>query len=294
MNNGIYRINPDSPQLYNGMVVSYGIIPILNALADMADSRNRVAWTLFLINIETLIRDRKEKELNPTKTVEDVLVDINVMSQYIASYNSFVLPRNSNIKATVCFYMSHYENIPSSHIRDKLPKGTEDRWRIRDAIQQRLVDNEFNMSFDNTDVIFDIADGRGKYPHMQLVNDLSNQYPGIAHRKVLMVSHVPLDFHVYRSFKEFTLLESYTGAFKTVRDLGKKVFQLDSVPFNKYTHLLLGDKWYLKQLVDNKTKKLINERASKENWSVLPDKAILKSLLDMNISTYTEFVKPDI
>ena len=109
-----------------------------------------------------------------------------------------------------------------------------------------------------------------------------------------MVSHVPLDFHVYRSFKEFTLLESYTGAFKTVRDLGKKVFQLDSVPFNKYTHLLLGDKWYLKQLVDNKTKKLINERASKENWSVLPDKAILKSLLDMNISTYTEFVKPDI
>ena len=187
MDNGIYRINPDSPQLYNGMVVSYGIIPILNALADMADSRNRVAWTLFLINIETLIRDRKEKELNPTKTVEDVLVDINVMSQYIASYNSFVLPRNSNIKATVCFYMSHYENIPSNHIRDKLPKGTEDRWKIRDAIQQRLVDNEFNMSFDNTDVIFDIADGRGKYPHMQLVNDLSNQYPGIAHRKVLMV-----------------------------------------------------------------------------------------------------------
>ena len=58
--------------------------------------------------------------------------------------------------------------------------------------------------------------------------------------------------------------------------------------------MLLGDKWYLKQLVDNKTKKLINERASKENWSVLPDKAILKSLLDMNISTYTEFVKPDI
>jgi len=109
-----------------------------------------------------------------------------------------------------------------------------------------------------------------------------------------LISHVPLDFHLYRVFDEFTLLESYTGAFKTKKDLGKKVFQIDSIPFNKYTHLLLGDKWYLTQLVDNKTKKLIKEKAERESWNVLPDKEILKSLISMNIASYTQFVRPDI
>lgn len=294
MDSGIYRINPDSPQLYNGMVVSYGIIPILNALADMAESRNRVPWTLYLINIETLIRDRKERELNEPKLVSDVMTDISVMSQYIAAYNSFVLPKNSNIRATVCFYMNHYENIPTEHMREKLPKGTEDRWRIRNAIEQKLREEEFNQSYDTTDIIFSVSDSNSQYPHMQLSKELIKRYPGISHRKTLMISHVPLDFHMYRTFNEFTLLESYTGAFKVVREFGKKVFQDESIPFNKYTHLLLGDKWYLKQLVDNKTKKLIKQKAEQENWAVLPDKLVLKSLLDMNVSTYSQFVKPDI
>lgn len=295
MGDGVKFLTPDQPQLYNGMVVSYGIIPILNALAGLSKSRNRIPWTLYLVNVETIIRDRKTKEeVTNTQMIENVITDITVMAQYIASYNSMVLPRGSKIRAMVCFYMNKYENLPHEHIRDKLPKGTEDRWKIRNLVAEKLKSREFTASYEDTDILFFESNDKIGYPHKELAKELMNQYEGLQYRKTLMISHVPLDFHLYKVFDEFTLLESYTGAFKTKKDFGKKVFQLDSVPFNKYTHLLLGDKWYIKQLVDNKTKKLISDRAEKESWNVLPDKEILKSLISMNVASYAQFVRPDI
>ena len=294
MGDGVRFLTPDQPQLYNGMVVSYGIIPILNAFAGLAHTKDRIPWTLYLVNVETLIRDRKDKIMIDSKMVDDVITDMTVMSQYIDSYNSMVIPKNSNVRALICFYMNHYECLPPEHMRDKLPKGTEDRWRIRNLVENKLKEGTFSTTYEDTDILFFISKDKVGYPHKELASDLLKQFSGIQYRKTLMISHVPLDFHLYRIFNEFTILESYTGALKTQKALGKKVFQDESIPFNKYTHLLLGDKWYLKQLVDNKTKKLIKEKAEKESWRVLPDKAILKSLIDMNIASYNQFVKPDI
>ena len=59
-------INPEQPNVFNGIEVSYGIAPILGAISDISKKRDRKVWNLYIINIETLIRDRRDN----TATVE--------------------------------------------------------------------------------------------------------------------------------------------------------------------------------------------------------------------------------
>lgn len=287
-------INPDNPQMFNGIQVSFGIAPILGAISNISRERNRPRWGLYLINIETLIRDRKDNVSDTTAIVNGVITDCEVMSQYISTYNQIVNP-TSRQRPLICFYMPHYENITKTYLRDKFPKDTDKRWEIRELITKAVWERGFQNSYDNTDVVFSIADSNHKWPHKQMVQELGKVYENIFMRNTLLVSHVPIDFHLYRVFSEFTLLESYTGTFKKHKQFGKKVFGDPEIPFNKYTHLLLGDKWYIKQQVEPKIKKAIKEKATSENWNMLPDKAILKSLVEMHLPVNTDlYIKPDI
>ena len=61
-------INPEQPNVFNGIEVSYGIAPILGAISDISRKRDRKVWNLYIINIETLIRDRRDN----TATVEQI------------------------------------------------------------------------------------------------------------------------------------------------------------------------------------------------------------------------------
>ena len=38
-------INPDAPNVFNGIAVSYGVAPILGAISDMSRSSKRKTWT---------------------------------------------------------------------------------------------------------------------------------------------------------------------------------------------------------------------------------------------------------
>ena len=66
------------------------------------------------------------------------------------------------------------------------------------------------------------------------------------------------------------------------------------LPFNKYTHLLLGDKWYMKSLIKPKEKNKIIERATREHWSILPDKQVLSNIVDSHVVMTDVLIKPDI
>lgn len=290
----LQQIDPDKPQVYNGIQVSYGIAPILNALSVLSRQPNRKKWTLYLINAETLIRDRKSKDTTIEQTALNVITDCTVMAQYIAAYNRTIDFTNQH-QSVICFYLSKYENIRQPYLRKILPKGTDERWEIRDEVEKLITNEGFANSYDDTQVTFCVAGDTKAWPHKELVTDLNKKFDGIVYRSVLMVSHVPLDFHLYRTFKDFTLLESYTGNFKTVKDFGKKVFGDPEVPFNKYTHLLLGDKWYLEALADKKTKSLIKKRAKDHHWNLLPDKNVLKEIVDMHLQISTDLIiRPDI
>ena len=294
MHETLQKIQPDRPQLFHGIEVSYGIAPILPTFSDLSMKAHRPSWTLYLINVETIIRDRKQDTKSLEEVARAVLLDCTVMAQYIAAYNSLTLPPQSKQQPVICFYLPHYEKLPAAYLKEKLPAGTDIRWKIRDLIEKILAKDGYQESYESTKVIFDVVGKNGGWPHKDLLKDLVAMQEGLRFRKTLMVSHIPLDFHLYRVFSEFTILESYTGALKQQKQFGKKVFGDEVLPFNKYLHLLLGDKWYLKPMVPTAIKKQIKERAIKEHWTVIPDKSILESLINMKLPLPDRFIKPDI
>ena len=271
---------------------SYGLMPILNAFANLTRSNHLKFWDLYLINIETLIRDRKNNTSDITTIARNILNDCNVLVKYIGEYARLFQRDHTKNKIIICFYMNKYEALPDLYIREKFPKGTEERWKIRDKVAKMIDDGP--KSEEGIDVVFSVQSNTKVWPHKEMVKDLIHNFQGVPFMKALMISHIPLDFHLYRTFSDFTILESYTGAFKTQKQFGKKVFGNENLPFNKYTHLLFGDKWYIKPLVEHKTRKLILDKAIKEHWTLLPDKAILKSLVDMHLPLQDLFINPEI
>lgn len=282
--------------VYGQITVSHGIAPILNTLSSLVNLPNKPAWSLYLINVETLIRDRKVsgEEGYDSNAALHVLQDCTVLTQYINSYVEHGVKNLLKEKPIVCFYLPHYERLPVAYLRPKLPKGTEERWQVRAEVEKLLRTQGWPLKYDSIDVLFTIAGVKGGWPHKDVWNDLYQYQDGLRFRNTLMVSHVPLDFHLYRVVKGFTILESYTGALKNIKQLGKKVFSDEIIPFNKYTHLLLGDKWYMKPLLDTKTKRMLRERAAIEHWTLLSDKAILESLAKLRLIPYELYTKPNI
>ena len=289
-------INPEQPNVFNGIEVSYGIAPILGAISDISRKHIRKVWELYIINIETLIRDRRDNASTPEQTARNVITDCTVLAQYIATYNNLSRSPTAKFNPVICFYIPQYENMDRKYLRDKFPKGTEERWVVRDRVSKIIADEGFIESFEGTDIIFSVEDGKKEWCHKSLLKSLASKYDNIPFRPTLLVSHVCSDFHLYRVFKDFTLLESYTGAFKYPADFGKKVFGDENVPFNKYTHLLLGDKWYIKLQLDNKSRNALKKYAASHNWKVLPDKAILEQIVNMHLPNIQPelIIRPDI
>jgi hypothetical protein len=265
---------------------NFGLNSILKSITDLSRTDYKNKRNLFLVNIETMVRNRKMTSI--AETAENVKQDCNLLVQYISNYTG-----KSQEKGIVCFYMNSYNAIPQLYRKDKLPKGTEERWAVAQQLFQ-LLSSGYGTA-ENLDVLYMFGEGKTNlWPHKELLKELSNKYSGLSFKKTLMISHVPIDFHVHKYVGTFVILESFTGTFKTVKQLGKKVFSSEYVPFNKYTHLLLGDKWYLKSLVDHATKKKILKQAEEKNWAVLPDKYVLKELVDMHLKEIDSIIQPNI
>lgn len=287
------RIDENNNQTYNGLPINIGITPILNAFYDLSKHSRKPQWNLYLINIETLIRDAKNKELDRKQIGINTIKDCTVIAQYINEYCQLVLKENEKQTPIVCFYLPHYDKIPKNIIKEKLPKGTEERWDVLKLVENTLKETGFESHFEDTEILFSILNDE-EYPHNQLFSDLYSHEKSITYRRVLMISHVPLDFHLYKHFKDFNILESYTGNIKTVKDLGKKVFSDDFVPFNKYTHLLFGDKWYINGFLKTSDKRRVKELAKEQKWAMMPDNLILEKIVKANLIDLKSISSPKI
>lgn len=286
-----------STTLYEGLEVSYGVAPILNTFTTLSAKTIRPKWNLFLINVETLIRNRdRDIQLSNKELAESVLNDMQVLAQYISSFNRNNTSYNHKRNYAIFFYLPHYDGIPEQYLRKSFPKGTEHRWEVRDEMEEMLQKQTVQNAIDNTRIYY-VTVGSKKnhtWPHKDLLKDIMTNEENSQYSSVLMISHVPVDFHLYKYFKEFTILESYTGAMKQKKDLGKKVFHDNNIPFNKYTHLLLGDKWYLNALAPAKMKSQMKKEAISHHWNIIPDRGVLSSVMSFNTIDHRLFIDPDI
>ena len=269
----------------DNMRCSYGLAPILNTLVDSISGRLKPKWNLFLVNIETIIRNCQATDRSEFGEiiVDRAIADCKLLAQYLIE----VLKdcnQDKRVRPIICFYSASYENVGKTYIKEELPAGTVERWNIKALFEQRWP-YAWDIKSDDVDILFSVQDKKTTFwISKSLINDVNSfttktlcQY-----RNCIMISHMPVDYHVMRRVGEFSLLESYTGALKRPSDLSTKLFNNPWVPFNKYTHVLFGDKYLLKPLAVPKVRKELKKNAETEQWKRLPDTAVLGAIARMS------------
>ena len=110
-------INPEQPNVFNGIEVSYGIAPILGAISDISRKHTRIAWELYIINIETLIRDRRDNASTPEQTARNVVTDCTVLAQYIATYNNLSRSPTTKFNPVIYFIINNFSQRNRNRFR---------------------------------------------------------------------------------------------------------------------------------------------------------------------------------
>lgn len=106
---------------------------------------------------------------------------------------------------------------------------------------------------------------------------------------VAMISSHPVDYHIGQMCRSFRVFRSYTGESIWYKNLGLKVFDTDLVPFNVYTHAILGDKEDVQSSLKGSEKQKLLKIAEEEEWSLKTKDYIRERLYKLNIRIPTSF-----
>jgi len=105
----------------------------------------------------------------------------------------------------------------------------------------------------------------------------------INNHNVLLWSHHTLDFHIKEFANSFRLVNSFTGDLIEERDLSEKVFQNKHVPFNRISHVLLGDRHDLRGSLSYTDQRSLKELATKERWDLKTEYWMQQQITKKNI-----------
>ena len=83
---------------------------------------------------------------------------------------------------------------------------------------------------------------------------------------VAMISSHPVDYHIGQMCRSFRVIRSYTGEVIWYKNLGAKLFENENIPFNIYTHAILGDKEDVQSSLKGTSKQKLFQIAEDEEW----------------------------
>jgi hypothetical protein len=269
---------------YNCSMGMSKILESISISATFKDDR-RKAFDVIMLNALTVARNCYDKKLPDIEIVNNIKNDINTFMQYVQLY--FMEQSELVEKPSVIVYLSDY-NLPKVFLRE----STKQRDLVR-----RYATTVFGKACQNPPVVrqlgesctlYQLKAGIGGLPHQTLGRLIASKCDvGVIkqmQRRYLLVSHCPLDFHLQNFLKEkLYLLESYTGTMKSIQDFGMKVFKEEHVPFNQYTHLLLGDNVHIKPQIHRREKQLLLDTAKKNLWDKKPLAIVLNDIRRLNI-----------
>ena len=255
---------------------SLGTTPIYNTLLREITKRNSPVEVV-MINVSTLLRNcssnedvkqilEEEKRLNretnrPSKQlINDTKNEIQVLFDDIVE---MFRSNNTIINPTLIVYFCDYKNIiPHSQYREP-SHGKRVLTVAEDILLSSMAPDKRKVTRPHDVSLVELPIGKGKFPHILLADELGliNNTHRVAH-----ITHHPIDYHIYKYTADYRLIQSFTGNILRPKDLGSKVFNNQSVPFNVYTHAVLGDNVDIKSSLSISTKRQLMDLAKKEHW----------------------------
>jgi len=236
---------------------SFGTTIVIDKMLEYIKKNKYPKGYLIYINVETLIRNRWDKNKKLQQLVDVVNEDMQgIMTEL--SENLYLM--NKQVAQFIVFYTETYSRmIPQQYLksRDSIEKA-----KIQDALAMFKKQFPTRSYFQNDCPMINVV--------LQHIEANTPSYKKLAEghkssggqHRVLLMSHYPLDYFMFGG-RELTgaIFKSFTGAvIENDRDkLSESVFKNRNIPFYPLSLILLGDKDLIKGTLKPKEKKAFIE-----------------------------------
>jgi len=261
---------------------SFGTTPpidkLLNSFREdrIASGRND-AEEIVLINLATLIRNRLPNISDNTSMREIAKLVVNDTAGIANEFINELSP--GNLKKCLIFYSMEYERqLPEASIRP----DSQQRAKVRQGVELlKTMLLQRREQFGSLEV--GVVHSTTIIPSFAALRNYIAKFPA-AKPKVRMISHIALDYHIFR-FVTGEIVKSHTGDAipSDLNAIGEYVFKYEGLPFTVATHLLFGDKELVKGSLGIGDRKKVLGFAAQENWASHTVAYIEESLNNHNI-----------
>jgi len=271
---------------------SLGTAPVMDTLREIFTSPNPEYDTLF-INLGTILRN-----CSSNKNVTDAKREDRLLGRKSTTPAHILIKEGKQeiLKVTrdVCDLMASNERLMFPHVivyfvnyRMCIPKEhykpfteSEREMALAEASLAGIVHGARKDGTYSKVVFIEVPIKSRDCPHRVLMKELARIK---SRHNVVMVSNHRLDYHLHKFCNKFTLVDSFTGNLVSPRELPKKVFGVESVPFLPITHAILGDKDDIKPSLKGKEKKLFIEAAERSNWITHSEEYVRLAIRNLKI-----------
>ena len=247
---------------------SIGNTPMVDTLIKVFNEDTNIIDTVAL-NVSTLLRNTYLADTPfsdwVTNTHKEILDITSELSQVM--FNSVANPK-------ILLYFIDYRHLIPDVLERPMTKSRVLMLEGLTKLIPLLNTSGFGTPGEGEDII------NLKYgPLRANPADLHRMIRRLGNKKnTCLVTHLPLDYHIYRYIKHVRYVHSYTGAVSRLKDLSTKLFGTNNIPFNRHTHALLGDAVSFKSTLSTKLKREVLDIARKDRWELIPESGILRSM----------------
>jgi len=229
-------------------VISYGTLGLLNTIAIHSDDNPLMKKNILLINGSTIVRNCYTSNTSDKEILNAIANDFARIRQYFEMYAS------TESRMIVYFQLGLNKLIPeasqrtSTTIRSEIARLTSlvarsEALRVNTPTKLNAVDNVGYYGL--------IVDGSFAYP---ILTKAIMTFKMSTPPQLWLVSHCPIDYFLIERFPYLDIMLSHTGKILNKADIPKKVFGDPTIPFNRITYKLFGDKDFVKPACRNRPK----------------------------------------
>lgn len=158
----------------------------------------------------------------------------------------------------VIFYAATHRSIASFYRNGQAKEDTTPLQKAYTSTEKEVIENLDRIHQATKDFHF---------VHVDV--SLHNEYPN-QHKRMLLMTHTPIDLVENKGFQEVTLLESHTGAIKKPSLWYTKLKggdEMQRIPFDKATLQFFGDKGNMFVPYPKKYREVVLRCAEQNRWS---------------------------
>jgi len=240
----------------------------------------------FSFNGATTLRSWKltsPSQLKKELCINYIKQDIDILITYIKNYIDFA--KKSSLNKTsygiIFYFPDYYRLLPKEYYR-KPNKNMRLVNHIYYKYSYVVKNIDYDILYKKDDYIYFVYLNPMEYTSLSLYRLMKQ--PMKLSKKILVFTHIPLDYHVCRLLPLANFIDSYTGKILYNKQrISEKLFKTDTMPFNKYSHWLFGDKYILNHHLPRGKKTELLLLSSKYRWNLMSDNQFRKQLMNLGL-----------